>query len=103
MMIEPWYKIEDFPSIEGVKESAIFTTMLSPAMLDMKNAEAKPLVELAAAILLDKPIVIMEMDGVETPESLKKVATKIIKFETPEQAAGELKDWIVAAYGEDGE
>lgn len=86
-------KIEDVPSIKGVDESNVFVTMLSPDMVRNPLAEIQPVVELGAAILLDKPIIIIEMRGVQTPENLRKVASKIIVWESPEQVAKEFMEY----------
>lgn len=86
-------ELGDFKSLEGVKESHVFMTMLSPSLLENPGGDIRPVLELGAAMLLDKPIIVMECHGAKCPENLRKVAWRIIEFdpEDMDKAADEVK------------
>ena len=89
-------KISDLKWLDGLKDSEVFTQMLSPEMLDDPESDINPVLQLGAAMLLDKPILIVEMCGVKTPENLRKVAAKIVVWENASQVADEIKEWMVS-------
>lgn len=56
-----------------IKASDVFTTMFTKNYLENPQC----LLELGIAIVLDKPIVIIAVDGIKVPENLKKIAVMV--------------------------
>lgn len=73
-----------------IAESDLFIGMISKDAIH----SAKIAVELGFSILLDKPIVIVAIDGQEVPANLKAVAKKIISVDTPGQTEKAMKDFF---------
>jgi len=71
-------KEELFPKLRA---SACSVTLYSGAF------DAKIAVELGAAILLDKPIIVLASPGVEVPSKLRKVAERVMVFDMNDQKA----------------
>jgi hypothetical protein len=82
---------EMVPKLEA---SAMSVTIYSGKM------DVKLSVELGAAILLDKPIILVVEPGVQIPERLVRVADRIIEadLDDPAQAAAKIQS-ALAAFG----
>ena len=67
-------------SLEGISESAIFAQLFHPAMVTDPNADALPLFQLGAAIMLDKPLLVIVLQDREDalPEKLRRFADKVV-------------------------
>ena len=77
---------------EGIKDSAVYAGIVTGNFL--KSPEC--MLQLGAAILMEKPIVLMVMDGAEIPAKLRAIADKIIVSESdnPKSALDELTAFI---------
>lgn len=78
--------------IAAVTESSVFLQLYSDRMDDFA-AYPWPAIELAIAILQDKPIVIGVLPGRTLPAKLEKVADKVIHGDPAAIAEG-LKDYL---------
>jgi hypothetical protein len=80
------------------KREGLPALMSSGMMIALVNAEPDPkmCLEIGAAVLLDKPIVVCVPQGIPVPENLRKCATRIIPMgpngELTEEFKGQLED-----------
>ena len=58
-------------NLEKIKSSAIFMSILSPKFVE----EPRCVMQIGAAVLLDKPIAIIVVKGAKVPKHLEKIAT----------------------------
>lgn len=64
-------------SIAKLKQSRSFVAIISDSFLDNPQC----LLELAGAIVLDKPMIFIVKTGVRLPKKIEKVADKIMYFD----------------------
>jgi len=74
-------------NIEKIDGSATFVSLWHPSMADFKK-DPWPAIQLAIAILLDKPIVLACLKGRTPPKHLLRLADEIIYGGPEEIAAG---------------
>lgn len=79
-------------NIEKIDGSAVFLQLYHPSMAEFEN-DPWPAIQLAIAILLDKPILIACPIGREPPEKLRRVAD-IVVHGGPEEYAKALQQLI---------
>jgi hypothetical protein len=65
---------------EGVRESSCFMQLWNDAMLDPRK-EPVPIFQLAYALVLDKPIILVVPHGAHVPENIKRVARALEYFD----------------------
>lgn len=63
-------------NVDQISDSAAFVQLYNPAMSDFVR-EPLPAIQLAIAILLDKPIIIGCLPGREPPEKLRAIADHV--------------------------
>jgi hypothetical protein len=64
--------------MKGVKESSVFLQLFSPTVTEATLAkEAIYVLQLGAAVLLDKPIIIVAPEGAVIPLKLRAIAASI--------------------------
>jgi hypothetical protein len=65
--------------LEGIEQSAVFMQLFHRSMVD-PEADALPLFQLGAAIMMDKPLVVLVLEDREAdvPEKLRRFADKLI-------------------------
>lgn len=83
-------------NIEGIAGSAVFLSLFHESMADF-GKDPWPAIQLAIAILLDKPILLACPEGRQPPEKLKRVADQIV-YGGPEEIA-EATQKFVEAHG----
>jgi hypothetical protein len=91
---QAWARAVHDDLVPKLTDSALSVTIYS-GRVDVKLA-----VELGAAILLDKPIVLVVQSGVKVPDRLVRAADKILEADLDDPAATSAK--IQAAIGEFG-
>ena len=79
-------------NIEKITDSAVFVSLWHPSMADFKK-EPWPAIQLAIAILQDKPIILAVPEGREPPEHLRRVADVIV-YGGPEEVAAAIQRFI---------
>lgn len=65
-------------SIEGITGSSVFMQLFTPAMVNDPFSDALPLFQLGAAIMLDKPLIVLVDANDQIPERLRRAADRII-------------------------
>ena len=65
---------------KGVQESTCFMQLWNDAMLDPRK-EPGPIFQLAYAMILDKPIILVVPYGAHVPENIKRVARALEYFD----------------------
>lgn len=65
--------------LPNLADAAAVVSIVSPA-----SPDAKMCLEIGAAVLLDKPIIVAVFRGATIPQHLKKVATEIVEIEKDE-------------------
>lgn len=80
-------------NLEGIKESAIFASLVSESYL----TDPKCMLQLGAALCLDKPICLIILDNAKVPDKLFQVADKVIFTTRDEEgmrkSAEEMAEW----------
>ena len=72
-------------NIEQITGSTVFVQMYHPSMADFEK-DPWPAIQLAIAILLDKPIIIACAPGRKPPEKLRRISDAVI-YGGPEEIA----------------
>lgn len=70
--------------IEAISGSAVFCSLYSEGMADFRR-DPGPAIQLAIAILLDKPIVVACLAGRMPPRKLVEIADEVIYADTIEE------------------
>lgn len=65
---------------EGITGSAAFVQLYNQKMKDDPLSDPTPLIQMAAAIYMDKPVILLVPDGAEIPPKLLRVADAIEFF-----------------------
>ena len=68
-------------SIEGITGSSVFMQLFHPSMVTDWEGAALPLFELGAALMLDKPLVVLVDARDPIPERLRRAADRIIEID----------------------
>ena len=71
---------------QGVRESSCFMQLWNDAMLDPAR-EPIPIFQLAYAMVLDKPIILVVPHGAKVPENIKRVARALEYFDYGDTAS----------------
>lgn len=79
--------------IATVAGSEAFVSLYSDEMANFEK-DPWPAIELAIAILMDKPICLALLPGREPPVKLRKIADHIVRGDSPEALAEGLKSWL---------
>jgi len=79
-------------NIEAISGSRVFVTLYHPSMAEFEK-NPWPAIQLAIAILLDKPIVVACPKGRELPARLSKIADLVVEG-GPEEIAEAVRRWI---------
>ena len=86
-------------------DSETFIHLFSTAMITDARSDPRPFLQLGAAIMLDKPIVLMvdRSDEPRIPEHLRRVADRIIFYDHPADpaAVAALAEAIKSLFPED--
>lgn len=66
--------------LHGLSSSGLFIQIFSPAMVDDPESDVTPLLQLGAAVMLDKPIlvVVRPEDEARLPKRLRQVADRVV-------------------------
>lgn len=94
-MVNDEFRVALQANIERINGSDVFCTLYSDRMADFES-DPWPAIQLAIAILLDKPIIVACMPGREVPTKLAQVADRIIHG-----APDELAEKVAAYLEED--
>lgn len=81
-------------NIERIAGSEVFCSLYSESMADFEK-DPWPAIQLAIAILLDKPIFLACLPGREPPAKLLAIADEVV-FGRPEDLAGKLAAFVEA-------
>lgn len=74
--------------LQGIDDSAIFLQLFHPSMVEQWAEDVTPLIQLGAAIMLDKPIVVIVEPGRTIPATLRRIADEIIETDLEHDPAG---------------
>lgn len=84
-------------NIEGIAGSAVFINFYHPSMADFEK-DPWPAIQLAIAILLDKPILLACPRGRQPPERLRRIADLVVEG-GPEEIAAATKRFVESLPG----
>lgn len=93
-----WMKRIGNTSGRKIQESDLYTALVTKNFLENPQCA----LEIGFAILMDKPIAILALDGVEIPENLRKVATIIENVEASKEGMQKGADAIKRHFNSDG-
>lgn len=96
-MDDPWGEPEVQEWVQQAEEELVPKMKQSGLMMSLYTGgyDIKFAVEMGMAILMDKPIILAVMSGVEAPEKLMKVADYIIEADpTTEEGRSRLADKV---------
>lgn len=83
-------------SLNRLADSDYITQLFHPNMVTDPEADPRPLFHLGAAIMLDKPLILMVPHGSEIPAKLRLVADLLLEVDRsdPEAMAKQLQDAV---------
>jgi hypothetical protein len=82
-------------NIEGIDGSVAFVSLYSDGMADFRK-DPIPSIQLAIAILLDKPIILALLSGRTPPSKLLKIADAVVYGGDPQALAAGIRDAMLA-------
>lgn len=74
-------------TLRRIDSSAVFMQIYHPSMQDLAD-DPSPAFQLGAAILLDKPIVVLRAPGRAVPAQLLRIADEVVDFDMDADPAG---------------
>ncbi len=83
---EEHFRKEGLPKIAGSNFTISLMTNTDPETFDVKQAT-----ELGAILLLDKPLILLGMEGAVIPSRLRKAADIVVEDWSPENKAKQLE------------
>ena len=78
-------------NLEGINASVAFVSLYSDAMADFRR-DPWPTIQLAIAILLDKPIILAVLPGRKPPPKLMQIADAVVYGADTESLAAGIRD-----------